>query len=64
MMSLRADVADVLMDFAAVLTEEIGVEMGASLDFEVTVMARISPIISRLRKGEDMSPGAAYCRKD
>ena len=59
-MTIREDVADVLTDFAAVLTEEIAVEIGASLDFEDTVMKRISPILSRLRNAESLSPLDAY----
>ena len=68
---LREDVAAVLMDFAAVLTEEIAASVAfrkqhahVGWKWEAAVMERISPLISRLREGKSLEPSEAHKRHD
>lgn len=64
---LREDVADVLQDFVAVLTEATSDKISLPPDtqcweWEAYVMRRLSPLIARLRKGKSLEPWEAYRR--
>jgi len=62
--SIEDRVADVLTDFAAVLTEEMAAALGLSWEVEAKIMERISPILNRFRKGSSLAPGEAYKREE
>jgi len=57
---LRQDVAAILQDFAAVLTEELCVALEVSVEKEALIMNRMGPLIDRFREGEDLSPREAW----
>lgn len=57
---LRQDVADVLRDFASVLSEELCVALEVPIEKEAAVMNRIGPLINRFRKGKDLTPREAW----
>jgi len=59
-LQLRQDVADVLEDFATVLTEELCVVLEVPVEKEADVMNRMGSLINRFRKGEDLSPAEAW----
>ena len=56
---MRGQVADVLQDFAAVLTEEVAQKIGADIEWEADVMKRVNDLIRAFREG-DTSPENAY----
>ena len=56
---MRNQVADVLQDFAAVLTEEVAQKIGADFEWEADVMKRVNGLIRAFREG-DTSPENAY----
>jgi len=62
--SLENRIADVLTDFAAVLTEEMAAALGLSWEVEARIMERISPILNRFRDGKSLAPSEAYKREE
>ena len=56
---MRNQVADVLQDFAAVLTEEVAQKIKADIDWEAGVMNRVNGLIRAFREG-DTSVENAY----